>query len=115
MNLREMYKLFSYTMPPDQFREYINPQNEVCKLLQAHFVALQLIMTPITKNEWAGRESHMEADLSAASVKGGSARWLAALHSNIPVPMLKYYQWTLWVEQEVQQGRVYDGRYSEDV
>jgi hypothetical protein len=109
MNLREMYKLFSYTMPPDEFREFINPQNEVCKLLQAHFIALQLIMTPITKNEQVGRERPTVAD------DGGSARWLVALHSNIPVLMLKYYEWTLWIEQEVQQGRVYNGQYSEDV
>lgn len=94
-------------MPPDEFREFINPRNEVCKLLQAHFVALQLVMTPITSNEWAGREQTTQT----SDKKTG--RWLIALHRNILPSMLQYYEWTMWVQQEVYHGRVYNGKYLE--
>lgn len=96
-------------MPYDQFREFVNPQNEVCKLLQAHFVALQLIMTPITKVEWAGRENTSE------SGNGVTGRWLIGVHSHISAHMSEYYEWTRWVEQEVFQGRVYNGLYTEEL
>lgn len=86
-------------MPYDEFSEFFNSQNEVCRLLQAHFVALQLIMTPITKVEWANRED------STDSGNGTTSRWLIGLHSRIPVSMVQYYDWTKWVEQEVNQGR----------
>lgn len=96
-------------MPYDQFREFIDPQNEVCRLLQAHFIALQLIMTPITKVEWAGRENTSE------SGNGTTGRWLIGAHSRIPAHMEEYYEWTRWVQQEVSQGRVYNGLYADEL
>jgi len=93
-----MYELFSYTMPHDQFKEFTNPRNEVCKLLQAHFVAMQLIMTPITKSTTSEGNS------------GTTGRWLVALHSNIPPHMLQYYEWTMSVEREVYRSGCAHGR-----
>jgi hypothetical protein len=104
-----MYKLFSYSMPQDGFREFTDPRNEVCRLLQAHFVALQLIMAPITKHELDGRENNTETG------NGFTGCWLTGLHSNIPDSMLQYYEWTMWVELEVYQGRVYNSQYAEDI
>lgn len=103
MNLREMYKLFSYTISFEQFREFANPQNEVCKLLQAHFIALQVVMKPIVKKEEEGREVPTEAG------DGNATRWLSGLHRNIRMDMRPYYQWTLAVEQEVNQARIEAG------
>lgn len=94
MNLREMYKLFAYTMTYEQFSEFANPHNEVCKLLQAHFVALQVTMKPIVKIEQMGREKSTEAG------DGNATRWLIGLHRNISPHMLPYYQWTMSVERE---------------
>lgn len=93
-------------MQYDEFREFTNPANEVCQLLQAHFVAMQLIMTPITRAEWKDRESYKSDEGD-----GTTGRWLRTLHSTIPVHMLKYYEWTLWVDDEVQRGRLYNGVY----
>jgi hypothetical protein len=109
LNLSEMYRLFGYSMPPDQFHEFVNPQNEVCKLLQAHFVALQLIMTPITVKEKEGRARSTEDN------DGVTARWLIALHSNIAPSMVTYYEWTMWIEQEVNRGRIYNSEYPEEI
>ncbi|KAE8448950.1 hypothetical protein EG329_008746 [Mollisiaceae sp. DMI_Dod_QoI] len=106
MELRKIYYIFSFEMKDEEFREFINPANEVCQLLQAHFVAMQLIMTPITKAEQRGRES-----AAAGEGDGTTGRWLKTLHSNIPAHLLEYYEWTLWVDDEVQKGRLYNGVY----
>jgi hypothetical protein len=110
MNLRKMYELFSYTMTQEEFREYCNPSNEACKILQAHFVALQLIMSPITKNEWATKEN----ETGQRDGHGKTVMWLVGLHRRAPAHMLRYYQWTLWVQQEVLNGNIYNGRVGED-
>jgi hypothetical protein len=55
LELRKIYALFSYHMPYSEFREFTDPGNEVCQLLQAHFVAMQLVMGPIFKVEWTER------------------------------------------------------------
>jgi hypothetical protein len=106
LKLREMYKLFSCSMSHDDFRYYCDPNNQVCKILQAHFVALQLIMNPIAKKERALKAARcpVEEDKRAAT-----AGWLVALHRDIPPHLLKYYVWTMWIEREVSGGRVFDG------
>ena len=76
-------------MPHDQFRELIDPNNEVCQLLQAHFVAMQLIMTPISRVEWGKRQSPAEL-----GTEGRSGGWLQTLHKAIPPHMLEYYEWS---------------------
>lgn len=106
LKLREIYKLFSYSMSHDDFRYYCDPNNQVCKILQAHFVALQLIMDPIAKKEQTLKATRcpVEEDKRAAT-----AGWLAALHRNVPPPLLKYYVWTMWIEREVSRGRIFEG------
>ncbi|CZR59518.1 uncharacterized protein PAC_09410 [Phialocephala subalpina] len=106
MQQRKVYTLFSYEMQQDEFREFVNPENEVCRLLQAHFVAMQLIMTPISKAEWKDRKGAVSGDGD-----GTTGRWLQNLHSRIPVHLLEYYEWTLWVDAEVQKGKIFNGVY----
>ncbi|KAF8855516.1 hypothetical protein BDZ45DRAFT_502767 [Acephala macrosclerotiorum] len=106
MQQRKVYSLFSCEMQQEEFREFVNPENEVCQLLQAHFVALQLIMTPISKGEWKDREAAVSGDGD-----GTTGRWLQTLHSRIPVHLLEYYEWTLWVDAEVQRGKIFNGVY----
>jgi hypothetical protein len=93
-------------MPHDEFREFIDPNNDVCQLLQAHFVAMQLVMTPISKVEWGKRTSPPEM-----KTFGKSGRWLDTLHTGIPPHMREYYEWTLWVERENCMGAISDGKY----
>jgi hypothetical protein len=99
--LRRFYGYFMM-MPYDNFKEFCDPANEVSLLLQAHFVAMQLIMTPISKNEWVG-SNRKEAATSTdpTSTDGKTGRWLVNIHSSIPIHMLEYYSWTLLVEEEI--------------
>jgi hypothetical protein len=96
MELRKIYELFSYRMPYPEFREFTNLENKVCQLLQAHFVSMQLVMTPITKYEWDGRRN-----ATAGNKDRKTGHWLKAIHATIPKGMECYYQWTLWVESEL--------------
>ncbi|KAG4442101.1 hypothetical protein IFR05_002387 [Cadophora sp. M221] len=111
MELRKYYGLFMF-LPQQDFVHFINPSNVVGKLLQAHFVAMQLIMTPITNSERAHRQL-VNPDEEPGDPKrlNPTVGWLASLHLNIPPEMMEYFQWTLWVEQEVLEGRLSTGVY----
>jgi hypothetical protein len=100
-----VYQMFMM-MPHDEFREFIDPNNDVCQLLQAHFVAMQLVMTPISKVEWGKRTSPNEM-----KTFGKSGRWLETLHKGIPRHMREYYEWTLWVERENCTGAICNGNW----
>ena len=96
MELRKIYGLFSCGMRHEEFRDFTDPTNEVGKLLQSHFVALQLVMAPISKIA-------LGEDGSTLSENGGdrsTARWLRTMHLNIPQKMLEYYEWPISVEKE---------------
>ncbi|KAH8791000.1 hypothetical protein F5882DRAFT_400844 [Hyaloscypha sp. PMI_1271] len=93
IGLGKVYQLFMM-MPHEEFREFTDSKNEVCQLLQAHFVAMQLIMTPISKVEWGKRKSPTEM-----KTDGRTGRWLTTLHNAMPPHMRGYYEWTLWVEK----------------
>jgi hypothetical protein len=91
-------------MPQDEFREFTDPGDEVCQLLQAHFVALQLIMTPITRAEFGKRMIG-----NTYNADGRTGRWLETLHKTVPPHLLKYYEWTLWVEKATDAGAIGKG------
>jgi hypothetical protein len=62
-------------------------------------------MTPITQNE------HLEETPSkgARENAGTTGRWFRPLHKNVPAEFLKYYEWPMWVEREVNAKRVFNG------
>lgn len=103
ISLRRVYGMFMM-MSQDEFREFTDPSNEVCQLLQAHFVALQLIMTPITRAEFGQRTTG-----NTNNTDGRTGRWLETLHKTIPPHLLQYYEWTLWVETATDAGAIGKG------
>lgn len=92
-------------MPHSEFKELINPANKTCQLLQAHFLALQLTMTPVMENV----RENIDSPQAEKTKNGVTSRWFPALHNNIPDELREYCEWTLWVENEVKQDRVYNG------
>jgi hypothetical protein len=98
-NLSKIYALFSYTMSHIEFATFVNPNNEAGKLLQSHFAALQLIMTPITQFEKERGKRFQIGD-------GVTSRWLTNLHAKINPDYRKYYEWPLAIENGVYEGRV---------
>lgn len=51
MELRQYYNLFM-TLTQEDFIDFINPANTVGRLIQAHFVAMQLIVSQIDQNSF---------------------------------------------------------------
>ena len=111
-NLAKIYGLFSYFMSHEEFAMFIDPNNEAGKLLQSHFGALQLIMTPFTRRETAG--SRRRNAIMGQNNDGTTARWLVALHRNIKPEMRPYYEWPIWVENAV-AARKLKLRWDDDV
>jgi hypothetical protein len=62
-------------------------------------------MTPITQNEHLDENSTEGARKNA----GTTGRWFRPLHKDVPAEFLKYYEWPMWVEREVIEGRVFNG------
>jgi hypothetical protein len=86
-------------MSHEEFSMFVDPNNEAGKLLQSHFAALQLIMTPITLNLKERGNRDPTGD-------GVTARWLTNLHSKIHPDYRKYYEWPLSIERGVSEGTV---------
>ena len=104
--LAKIYGLFSYFMSHEEFALFIDPSNEVGKLLQSHFAALQLIMTPFTRRETSHRKIFRVNATTPGRTDGTTNRWLVALHRNINPEMRTYYAWPIWVEKAVATGEV---------
>lgn len=67
-------------------------------------------MSPVTKVEQAPKER-------ATGVKDESMKtvmWIVGIHKNIRPEMRKYCKWTLWVQNEVLAGNVYNGKISDE-
>ncbi|TVY40685.1 hypothetical protein LOCC1_G007685 [Lachnellula occidentalis] len=107
MELRKFYVAFSYHMSHRDFKEFTNPANQICQLLQSHFLALQLTMTPVTNNEWVEKDRMTK--------HGVTSRWFGALRRDIPEDMKGYYEWPMWVEKEVKHDRLYNGIVTREV
>ena len=102
--LAKIYALFSYFMSHEEFALFIDPSNEAGKLLQSHFAALQLIMTPFTRRETDGRKVFRKNATSPDKTDGTTNRWLVYLHRNINPEMRVYYEWPIWIENAVTTG-----------
>jgi len=98
IELRKMYALFAHTMTPSDFTDFtssISPSAQTYKILQAHFVALQLILEPLAKNTVVHRAECPVKELGRAATVG----WLTALHAEIKERNGKFLKWTREVER----------------
>lgn len=91
-------------MSHEEFALYIDPSNEAGKLLQAHFSALQLIMTPFTRRETVANKRKCATSMYRQD--GTTVRWLVSLHRKIKPEMAMYYEWPMWVQKEVEAQRI---------
>lgn len=80
------YMAFSQ-MSHNEFQHFISPSNDIGQILQYHFIALQLVMGPVTTSPY-----------------DGIGRWLKTIH-NISVPMRKYVEWPISVQADFEATR----------
>lgn len=70
-------------------------------------------MTPITRGETSHRKAvnpTADNDYTKRS-EVPTVGWLVPLHSSIPADMLEYFEWTIWIENQVRNGKLYNGIY----
>ncbi|KAL3420439.1 C6 zinc finger protein [Phlyctema vagabunda] len=93
MGLRKVYECFSYTMSHEDFQWLLNPANLSGKLLQAHFIAIQLTMNPVTR----------KPDPRNPSTENWSVRWMDPVCRDVPPGQWKYFEWPLAVAERVKE------------
>ncbi|RYO86556.1 hypothetical protein DL766_003449 [Monosporascus sp. MC13-8B] len=86
-------------MPQESFAYLINPENQVCLLLAAHWIALKKIMATITDAENRVNPSSHSQD---GDQDIGMGRWLKYMNKQIDDEHREYNQWPMWVEKQLE-------------
>ena len=93
----------------DEFQHIVDPNNQVCIVLAAHWIALKQIMGTILETELkAGAQPPQPSKERGISV--GIIRWLKYLNRLVDLEHLAYNQWPLWVEAKLDKDRGFFGR-----
>jgi hypothetical protein len=69
----------------DEFQAFIDPNNSVAQILQAHFIAVQAILTPILYLERVGFEG-VDAPTAVMS-------WIEGIYRNVPHHLRHHVEW----------------------
>lgn len=69
----------------DEFQAFIDPNNSVAQILQAHFIAVQAILTPILYLERVGFEG-----INAPSAM---MSWIEGIYRNVPHHLRHHVEW----------------------
>jgi hypothetical protein len=92
----------------EQFRQVIDPNSQVCVLLAAHWIALKQIMAIITETELrAGGEA---AKKHGGDIEIGIIRWLKYLNGLVDAEHVRYNQWPMWVEAQLDRDVGFFGK-----
>ena len=75
----------------DEFQVFIDPNNSVAQILQAHFIAIQAILTPILYLERVGFEG-----INAPTAVMG---WIEGIYRNVPYHLRHHVEWPRQVSQ----------------
>jgi hypothetical protein len=69
----------------DEFQAFIDPNNSVAQILQAHFIAVQAILTPILYLERVGFDG-VDAPTAVLS-------WIEGIYRNVPHHLRHHVEW----------------------
>mgnify|MGYP004506855739 CR=1 FL=1 len=75
----------------DEFQAFIDPNNSVAQILQAHFIAIQAILTPILYLERIGFDG-INAPTAVMS-------WIEGIYRNVPHHLRHHVEWPLQVSR----------------
>ncbi len=75
----------------DEFQAFIDPNNTVAQILQAHFIAVQAILTPILYLERVGFEG-INAPTAVMS-------WIEGIYTTVPLHLRHHVEWPRQVSQ----------------
>ncbi|KAI1506553.1 hypothetical protein F5X99DRAFT_7681 [Biscogniauxia marginata] len=87
----------------EDFQSLVDPRNQVCLLLAAHWISLKQVMATITEAEH--QASSQQARRKEHDLDMGMFRWLKHLNRQIDPEHRRYNQWPLWVEAQLDGDR----------
>ncbi|RKU47418.1 hypothetical protein DL546_008155 [Coniochaeta pulveracea] len=97
-------------LPHEQFRQIIDPENQVCILLASHWIAVKQIMAVITEAEWEAKGEAAQRASGDGNVELGMIRWLKYLNGLVDAEHAAYNQWPMWVEAQLDRDRGFFGK-----
>ncbi|KAH7256725.1 hypothetical protein BKA59DRAFT_468286 [Fusarium tricinctum] len=97
-------------LPHDTFQALIDPDNQVMMLLHTHWVAINEVMSPISKQERHVSEKPPRDREGKPDLDPGFARWLKHLNANLDLEHQRYNQWPMWVEKQMDDDMSFFGR-----
>lgn len=109
-------------LPHAQFQRLVDPENQTCTLLAAHWIAIKQIMAPVTETEHRLRareprhQNHDQEGNSSSSSKNngsmnlGMVRWLKYLNRQVDAEHRRHNDWPAWVEEQLDRDPTFFGK-----
>ncbi|KAI2784008.1 hypothetical protein F4815DRAFT_262625 [Daldinia loculata] len=107
-------------LPHAQFQRLVDPENQTCTLLAAHWIAIKQIMAPVTETEHRLRareprhqNHHQEGDSSSknnGNMNLGMVRWLKYLNRQVDAEHRRHNDWPAWVEEQLDRDPTFFGK-----
>lgn len=88
----KIYGIFAYYMSATDFHQFIHPDNQVGMLLQAHMIAIQMILDPVLKNE---DSAGTKMDKPWRPRHSGSVAWLNTIEHRMSDEMAPWFAWPM--------------------
>ncbi|OBT46921.1 hypothetical protein VE00_02007 [Pseudogymnoascus sp. WSF 3629] len=92
IGIMKIYGIFAYYMSATSFHEFIHPDNQVGLLLQAHMIAVQMIIDPVLKNE---DSAGTKMDKPWRPRHSGSVAWLNTIERRMSDEMAPWFAWPM--------------------
>ncbi|KAG6360235.1 hypothetical protein INS49_011291 [Diaporthe citri] len=95
-------------LPHEEFSRIVDPSDQVFTLLAANWIAIKQIMAVITEveKEWSQKQS------DKGNVDEGMGRWLRHLNRQVEPDFVRYNQWPMWVQAQLENDPCFFGKAS---
>lgn len=81
-------------MDTGRIRDFIDPCNTVVRILIGHFLAIQMIVSPIIDREWAHRPRHTPIR--------SNLNWIKSIYQDCPTNLKYYMEWPKYIAECVE-------------
>ncbi|KFY42621.1 hypothetical protein V495_04414 [Pseudogymnoascus sp. VKM F-4514 (FW-929)] len=106
IGIMKIYAIFAYNMSAIEFHEFIHPDNQVGLLLQAHMIAIQVIMEPVFNGEdRANEDAGTKKKKPWRPKHAGSVAWLNSIEEKISDEMAPWFAWPI-AQRDAARARI---------
>ncbi|KFY82809.1 hypothetical protein V500_10320 [Pseudogymnoascus sp. VKM F-4518 (FW-2643)] len=100
IGIMKIYGIFAYYMSATDFHQFIHPNNQVGLLLQAHMIAIQMILDPVLNNE---NNAGTTMDKPWRPRHSGSVAWLNSIEVKMSDEMAPFFAWPIARRDEARE------------